>query len=59
MEDDGPDISKIDAVLQEGWKELYIKLDDEHKQAFWRTIIVSFEPDWDSEIKKIKNIKFV
>ena len=53
------DFSKIEAILHKGWKEIYLKLDDEHKQAFWRTIIVSFEPDWDSEVKKIKNIKFI
>lgn len=52
------DFSKIEAVLHSGWKEIYAKLDDEHKQAFWRSFIVSFEPDWDTETKRIKNIKF-
>ena len=52
------DFSKIDEILHTGWKEMYVKLDEEHKRAFWRSFIVSFEPDWDSEIKKIKNIQF-
>ena len=52
------DFSKIEAILHKGWKEIYLKLDDEHKRAFWRSFIVSFEPDWDSDEKKIKNIQF-
>lgn len=52
------DFSKIEEILHEGWKEIYLKLDDDHKRAFWRSFIVSFEPDWDSETKAIKNIKF-
>ena len=52
------DFSQIENILHSGWKEIYAKLDDEHKRAFWRSFIVSFEPDWDSETKRIKNIKF-
>lgn len=53
------DFSKIEAILQKGWKEIYIKLDEEHKRAFWRSFIESFEPDWESKNKAIKNIKFL
>lgn len=52
------DFSKIEAILHNGWKEIYLKLDEEHKRAFWRSFIVSFEPDWDSTTKQIKNIQF-
>lgn len=52
------DFSKIENILHSGWKEIYANLDDERKRAFWRSFIVSFEPDWDSETKRIKNINF-
>lgn len=52
------DFSKIENILHSGWKGIYANLDDERKRAFWRSFIVSFEPDWDSETKRIKNIKF-
>lgn len=52
------DFSKIEAILQAGWKEIYHKLNDEGKRAFWRSFIKSFEPDWDTPEKGIKNIIF-
>lgn len=52
------DFSHIEAILQVGWKEIYLKLDEEHKRAFWRSFIKSFEPDWDTSTKGIKNIIF-
>lgn len=52
------DFAKIEAILHTGWKEIYKKLDDENKRAFWRSFIESFEPDWNGTKKKIKNIKF-
>ena len=53
------DFTHIEAVLYDGWKEMYRQLDEEHKRAFWRTIIKSFEPDWDAPTKKIKNVIFL
>lgn len=52
------DFAKIEAILQTGWKEIYKKLDDDNKRAFWRSFIESFEPDWEGKEKKIKNLKF-
>ena len=52
------DFSKIEGILQKGWKEIYLNLDDEHKRAFWRSFIKSFEPDWSGATKGIKNIIF-
>ena len=52
------DFSKIEAILHDGWKQIYMELDDEHKRAFWRSFIESFEPDWDTAEKRIVNIKF-
>lgn len=52
------DFSKIEAILQSGWKEIYNNLEDENKRAFWRSFIKSFEPDWDGEVKGVKNLIF-
>jgi DNA invertase Pin-like site-specific DNA recombinase len=52
------DFAKIEAILQSGWKEIYNKLEDENKRAFWRSFIKSFEPDWDGEKKEVKNLIF-
>ena len=53
------DFSHIEAILHEGWKEMYLQLDEEHKRAFWRSFIKSFEPDWDTPEKGIKNLIFL
>ena len=53
------DFSHIEAILHKGWKEVYLQLDEEHKRAFWRSIIKSFEPDWDTDEKGIKNLIFL
>jgi DNA invertase Pin-like site-specific DNA recombinase len=52
------DFSKIEAILQSGWKEIYNALDEEHKKAFWRSFVESIEIDWESKEKQIKNINF-
>ena len=52
------DFSHIEAVLHEGWKEIYKALDDEHKRAFWRSFISSIEVDWMGKEKKIHKVNF-
>ena len=52
------DFSHIEAVLHEGWKEIYKALDDEHKRAFWRSFISSIEVDWIGKEKKIHKVNF-
>ena len=52
------DFEKIEAVLHEGWREIYKELDDEHKKAFWRGIISSIELEWTADVKRIKSVKF-
>ncbi len=52
------DYTRIEAILQSGWKEIYNNLEDENKRAFWRSFIKSFEPDWDGEVKGVKNLIF-
>jgi DNA invertase Pin-like site-specific DNA recombinase len=52
------DFSKIEKALQCGWKEIYSKLDDEHKRSFWRSIIQSIEINWTTEKKKITRVNF-
>lgn len=52
------DYSHIDAVLQEGWQELYKNLDDAHKFAFWRSFISSIEITWTTETKKVDRVNF-
>jgi DNA invertase Pin-like site-specific DNA recombinase len=52
------DFSKIEAVLHEGWREIYNALDDEHKKAFWRGIISSIEIEWTTDVKRITKVTF-
>lgn len=52
------DFSKIEAILQEGWKSIYNSLDDAHKRAFWRSFIKSIELHWTTATKKIVKVNF-
>ncbi len=52
------DFSKIDAILQAGWKEIYASLDDVHKRAFWRSFIQSIEINWTTDKKEIARVNF-
>ena len=52
------DFSKIEAILQSGWKEIYNRLDDAHKRAFWRSFIRSIEIDWTTKKKEITRVNF-
>ena len=51
------DYSKIEAVLQGGWKEVYNNLDDEHKRSFWRSFIYSIELEA-GDSKEIARVNF-
>lgn len=53
-----PDYEKIQKVLTSGWKDIYKKLDGEHKRAFWREFIREIHIEWTPYKKKIKNIDF-
>jgi DNA invertase Pin-like site-specific DNA recombinase len=52
------DFSKIESILQAGWKEIYKALDDGHRRAFWRSFIDGIEVDWMGTEKKIKRVNF-
>jgi DNA invertase Pin-like site-specific DNA recombinase len=52
------DFGKIDAILHDGWKAIYAKLDEEHKRAFWRSFIKSIEINWTTEKKEITKVNF-
>ena len=52
------DFSKIEGILQEGWKEIYNNLDDAYKRAFWRSFVQSIEVHWTTEEKKITAVNF-
>ena len=52
------DFSKIEAILQGGWKEIYNGLDDEHKRSFWRSFIQSIEINWTTKKKEITGVNF-
>lgn len=52
------DFSKVEAILQDGWKSIYNNLDEEHKRAFWRSFISSIEINWTTETKKITRVNF-
>lgn len=55
---EAPNFENIKAVLQSGWREIYLSLDDEHKRAFWRSFIEEIIVGWSKENKEIKDIKF-
>lgn len=52
------DFGKIEAILHDGWKGIYAKLDKEHKRAFWRSFIKSIEINWTTEKKEITKVNF-
>lgn len=52
------DFSKIEAILNSGWREIYNALTDENKRAFWRSFIRSIEIDWTTEKKEITRVNF-
>jgi DNA invertase Pin-like site-specific DNA recombinase len=52
------DFSKIEAILEDGWKAIYENLDDAYKRAFWRSFIKSIELHWTTEEKKITRVNF-
>jgi len=52
------DFSKVDAILQTGWRGIYDNLDDAHKRAFWRSFIQSIEINWTKKTKEIKRVNF-
>ena len=52
------DFAKIEAILKEGWKELYKILTDENKRSFWRSFIQVIEINWTTENKEITEVKF-
>lgn len=52
------DFGKIEAILHDGWKTIYEKLDDEHKRSFWRSFIQSIELHWTTEKKEISKVIF-
>lgn len=52
------DFSKVEAVLQDGWKGIYEKLDEAHRKAFWRSFIRSIEIDWTTEKKEVTRVNF-
>ena len=53
------DFSKVEAVLHEGWREIYSSLDEEHKKAFWRNLIRSIEIEWTTDVKQITRVNFL
>ena len=52
------DFSKVEAILQSGWKDIYNALDDKHKRAFWRSFIKSIEINWTTDVKQITKVNF-
>lgn len=55
---DVKDFEKIEEILHSGWEAIYKELDDEHKRAFWRSIISSIEINWTTEVKEITRVNF-
>lgn len=53
------DFSKVEGILQSGWKSIYEDLEPEYKQAFWRSFIQSIEIIWTTETKEIVKVNFL
>jgi DNA invertase Pin-like site-specific DNA recombinase len=52
------DYSKIESILEKGWKSIYENLEDEYKRAFWRSFIRSIELNWTDDIKEVTRVNF-
>lgn len=52
------DFEKIESVLQSGWRDIYNALDENHRKAFWRSIISSIELEWTTDAKRISRVNF-
>jgi DNA invertase Pin-like site-specific DNA recombinase len=52
------DFSKIETILHAGWREIYNKLEDPYKRAFWRSFVQSIEIDWKTHKKEIDRVNF-
>lgn len=52
------DFSKVEAILQDGWKAIYNNLENEYKRAFWRSFIKSIEVNWTTDVKEITKVNF-
>lgn len=55
---DEPDYEKIQQILTSDWKEIYAKLDGEHKRSFWRSFVEEIQIEWTKDVKRIVDIKF-
>lgn len=53
-----PDYERIEAALVGGWREIYAKLDDEHKRAFWRSFVEEIQIEWTTKKKEIADVVF-
>lgn len=53
-----PDFSRIESILDSGWKGIYENLDPEHKRAFWRSFISKIKLNWTTGVKEISDIEF-
>lgn len=52
------DFTKIETILESGWREIYKNLEDEYKRAFWRSFIQSIEIYWTTDKKEITKVNF-
>ena len=52
------DFSQIKETLSSGWRGIYMTLDKDHKQAFWRSFVKEIQIDWDASKRDIKDIIF-
>ena len=52
------DFSRIENILQTGWKGIYENLDDAYKRAFWRSFIQWIEVNWTTDKKEITRVEF-
>lgn len=52
------DFGEIEAILHDGWRTVYKKLDDEHKRSFWRSFIRAIYIDWTTDKKEITRVDF-
>lgn len=54
-----PNYEKIQRILSEDWKEIYSKLDAEHRRSFWRSFIEGIQVEWTNDTKRVIDITFL
>jgi DNA invertase Pin-like site-specific DNA recombinase len=53
-----PDYERVEALLSDGWQDIYNELDAEHKRAFWRSLVSEIHITWTNDQKTVDDVIF-